>query len=115
MTMHQPRLVPAAPRGALTIKTNSARATQHANRMGVSTMNSMTPYLTSAVVESRMEDHLNRAEHARLMRSLGVTNGIVASVREMTGKLLVRVGEWVIPRMRVEGETEDHAVVRLAR
>lgn len=115
MTKHQPRLVPDAPRGALMIKKNSARATQHANRMGVPTMNSMTPFLTATVVESRIEDHLNRAEHARLMRSLGVTNGVVAAMREMTGRYLVRVGEWVIPRMRTEGETEDHVVVRLAR
>ena len=114
MTKHQPRLVPDAPRGALTIK-NSARAMQHATRMGVPTMNSLTPYLTTSVVEGRMEDHLNRAERARLMRSLGVTNGVVASLRKMTGNLLVRVGEWVIPRMRTEGETEDHVVVRLAR
>ena len=92
MTTHQPRLVPDAPRGALTIKTSSARATQHANRMGVPTMNSLTPYLTSTVVEGRMEEHLNRAEHARLMRSLGVTNGVVSSLRNVTGNLLVRVG-----------------------
>ena len=114
MTMHQPRLVPDAPRGALTIQ-NSARATQHATHRGVSTMTSLTPYLTTTVVEGRMEDHLNRAERARLMRSLGVTNGVVASLRNMTGNLLVRIGEWVIPRMRTEGETEDHVVVRLAR
>lgn len=115
MTMHQPRLVPDAPRGALTIKTSSARATQHANRWRVTTMNSMAPYLTTTMVEGRMEEHLMRAERARLMRSLGVTNGVVASMRNMTGNLLVRVGEWVIPRMRTEGETEDHVVVRLAR
>ena len=78
-------------------------------------MNSLTPYLTTTVVDGRMEEHLNRAEHARLMRSLGVTNGVVASMRNMTGNLLVRVGEWVIPRMRTEGDIEDDVVVRLAR
>ena len=114
MTKHQPRLVPDAPRGALMIK-NNARATQHATQRGVSTMNSLTPYLTTSVVEGRMEDHLNRAEHARLMRSLGVRNGVVTSMRNLTGSLLVRVGEWVIPRMRTEGDIEDDVVVRLAR
>lgn len=114
MTKHQSRLVPDAPRGALMIR-NDARATQHATQRGVSTMNSLTPYLTTTVVEGRMDDHLNRAEHARLMRSLGVTNGVVASMRNFTGNLLVRIGEWVIPRMRTEGDFEDDVVVRLAR
>ena len=115
MLTNEPRLVPDAPRGALTIKLDSARATQHANRTGVSKMNSLAPFITNTVVESRMNDHLARAERARVIRSLGTQRGFIASMRECTGRVLVRFGEWVIPPMRQTDESEDHVVVRLAR
>jgi len=115
MLTKEPRLVPEAPRGALTIKFDSARATQHANRSGVSKMNSLVPHLTNAVVESRMNDHLVRAERARMIRSLGRQRGFIVSMRETTGRVLVRFGEWVIPPMRKTADSEDHVIVRLAR
>ena len=115
MLIEEPRLVPEAPRGALTIKLDSARATQHANRTGVSKMNSLAPHITNTVVESRMNDHLVRAERARMIRSLGTQRGFIVSMRESTGKVLVRFGEWVIPPMRKASDSEDHVVVRLAR
>ncbi len=115
MLIDKPQLVPEAPRGALTIRLDSVRATQHVNRSGVSKMNSLAPFITNTVVESRMNDHLARAERARVIRSLGTQRGYVASMRESTGNLLVRLGEWVIPPMRKTADSEDHVVVRLAR
>jgi len=115
MLTKEPRLVPEAPRGALTIKFDSARATQHVDRTGVSKMNSLAPHITNTVVESRMNDHLARAERARLIRSLGTQRGFIVSMRETTGRVLVRFGEWVIPPMRQADESEDHVVIRLAR
>jgi hypothetical protein len=115
MLMKEPRLVPEAPRGALTIKLDSARAKQHANRTGVSKMNSLAPHITNTVVESRMNDHLARAERARVIRSLGTQRGFIVSMRGFTGRVLVRLGEWVIPPMRRTDDSEDHVVVRLAR
>jgi hypothetical protein len=115
MLTKEPRLVPEAPRGALIIRLDSARATQHANRSGVSKMNSLVPHITNTVVESRMNDHLVRAERARMIRSLGTQRGFIVSMRETTGRVLVRFGEWVIPPMRKSADSEDHVVVRLAR
>lgn len=115
MLIDTPQLVPVAPRGALTIKLDSARATQHANRSGVSKMNSLIPIITNTVVESRMNDHLARAERARMIRSLDTRRSLTASMRDSTGRMLVRVGEWVIPPMRQADESEDHVVIHLAR
>ena len=115
MMIDTPRLVPEAPRGALTIKIDSVRAKQHADRIGVSKMNSLAPHITNTVVESRMNDHLARAERARVIRSLGTQRGFIASMRACTGRVLVRFGEWVIPPMRQVDDSEDHVVVRLAR
>ena len=97
MLTKEPRLVPEAPRGALTIKLDSVRAKQHVDRSGVSKMNSLVPHITNSVVESRMNDHLVRAERARMIRSLGTQRGVIVSMRETTGRVLVRFGERVDP------------------
>ena len=78
-------------------------------------MNSLIPMIGS-VAESRVEEHLARAERERLLRQMGHPNGKMSSLRRIAGAMLVRIGERLMPAERPAAEpVNDHALIRLAR
>ena len=78
-------------------------------------MNSLIPMIGS-VAESRIEEHLAKAERARLLRQLGRNDGMMSSLRRIAGAMLVRIGERLAPAQRPAAEPiNDHALIRLAR
>jgi hypothetical protein len=78
-------------------------------------MNSLIPMM-GPVAESRVEEHLARAERERLLRQLGHNNGLVSSLRRIAGAMLVRMGERLAPAHRPAAEPiNDQALIRLAR
>jgi hypothetical protein len=84
-------------------------------RRGVTTMNSLIPMMGS-MVESRMEEHLARAERERMLRAAGHNDRMMSPLRRIVGAMLVRMGERLAPAHRPAAEPiNEPALIRLAR
>lgn len=75
----------------------------------------LNPVMLQDMMHRQMAERCAQAERMRLLRVLDPAGGMIPIVRSLTGRLLVRAGEWVIPPMPAADEPKDHIPVRMAR